>query len=172
MTDSKVLLAELDARRQIHDALQRLARGIDRNDREAILSAYHPGAYDDHGEYKGSPEGFADYVDAFHRERYVGTTHFLGNELIVVAGDKAVSETYVLAILRFENEGKLFDFSGHGRYLDRWECREGEWRITERLTMVDADRIDPVDMRAEGPLTQTLAWGKASRDDASYRYLR
>jgi hypothetical protein len=167
--DGAALLAELDARRQIHDALQRLSRGIDRNDREAILSAYHPGAHDDHGEFKGPPEGFADYVDMFHRERFVSTTHFLGNELVAVEGDQATSETYVLAVLRFARDGELFDITGIGRYLDRWERRDGVWRITERTTVVDSDRIDRVAMRNEGPLAEMLSKGTSSRTDPSYR---
>ena len=133
VSDGKALIAELDARRQIHDALQRISRGIDRNDRDIILSGFHPGATDDHGEYKGSAEGFADYVAMLHRDRYVGTIHFLGNE--------------------------LFDFSGHGRYLDRWERRANIWRITERVVVFDSDRIDRVAMRAEGPLTENAGQG-------------
>ncbi len=169
MTEATALLAELDARRQIHDVLQTLSRGIDRNDRATILSCYHPGAYDDHGEFKGSPEGFADYVDEIHKNRYVCTVHFLGNQRVVVDGDTATSETYVLGVLRFKKDGELFDFNGFGRYLDRWEKRSNEWRIVERITLLDSDRIDRVAMRAQGPLTETLQWGTASRDDPSYK---
>ena len=169
--NAEMMVAELDARKQIHDALQRLARGIDRNDRDAILSAFHPGAFDDHGEYKGSCEGFADYVDMLHRERYVSTTHFLGNELVVMDGDKATSETYVLAVLRFEAEGVLHDFSGHGRYLDQWERRHETWRITKRIVAFDSDRIDRVDRRAEGSQTEMLTKGQPSTSDPSYQLL-
>jgi hypothetical protein len=39
----------------------RCCRGVDRMDRELLLSAYHSDAVDDHGMFVGGPEAFADY---------------------------------------------------------------------------------------------------------------
>lgn len=41
-------IKELSDRAEIHDCMQRYARGIDRKDRALLRSAYHDGAVDDH----------------------------------------------------------------------------------------------------------------------------
>jgi hypothetical protein len=46
------------ARKQIHDALMRYCRGIDQMDRDLILSAYHPGARDNHGTFDEPVKAF------------------------------------------------------------------------------------------------------------------
>ena len=48
------VIAELRNRQEIHDCVQRFCRGIDRNDKELALSAYHPDAVDFHT-YAGAP---------------------------------------------------------------------------------------------------------------------
>ena len=52
--------ARLGDEQAIRDVLARYWRGIDRRDPELVLGTYHPGAYDDHGYYKGPVEGFVD----------------------------------------------------------------------------------------------------------------
>ena len=46
-------LQQLIDRQEIRDCMARYARGVDRNDWEAVRDTYHPDAYDDHGDYKG-----------------------------------------------------------------------------------------------------------------------
>ena len=60
--DADLLLRNLEARRQIEAALARVARGVDRLDRELMISGYHPEAMDYHGSFEGSPTEFADWV--------------------------------------------------------------------------------------------------------------
>ena len=45
-------------RQAILDCLTRYGRGVDRFDRELVLSAYHPDAIDDHGAFVGTREEF------------------------------------------------------------------------------------------------------------------
>jgi SnoaL-like domain len=49
----------LQDRQAIQDVLMTYSRGIDRLDRELLLSVYHDDAIDDHGVFVGSPEEFA-----------------------------------------------------------------------------------------------------------------
>lgn len=169
--DIDAFMRDYRARTQIHDALMRSCRGVDRLDRALILSAYHPGAHDNHGSFAGPVEDFVDWVFGNHQGKVQSCVHHLGNVLMRIEGSVAYVESYVLAFHRRELDGKLIDLMSHGRYIDRFEDRNGEWRIAERHVVFDWDRIDPVEQRWEGPLTQMLEVGQRNREDASYRML-
>ena len=57
-----VTVDQLVARAEINDVLQRYIRGIDRVDMEVVSSCYHPGAYDDHGQFQGTVEEFTEWL--------------------------------------------------------------------------------------------------------------
>jgi hypothetical protein len=155
----------------IQSTLARYARAIDRMDFELLRTCYHPDAIDDHGVYTGGVEGFITYLEA-SLPRSESTTHFLGLPQIELAGDVAWVETQCLAILRFAAaDGKPErDRLAKVRYCDRFERREGEWRIAHRLVAYDPGRIDPV---VEGPgYGEAHTLGRRDRDDAAYRRLR
>src|SRR5262249_25684446 len=59
--------------------------------------------------------------------------HQVTNILIAVDGDRAVSESYVIAMLWKTNDaGVLTKMQAVGRYADRWSCRDGRWAIDHR----------------------------------------
>ena len=129
---------ELVARELIRDCLYRYARGIDRADEAALASAYWPGARDCHGAYDGPVEGFIDWA------RRVWATgarnvHVVSNILIDLDGpDRAHVESYFTAYQRGAGaDGVVRQFLLTGRYCDRFEARQGEWRIAERLVVYD-----------------------------------
>ncbi len=157
-------LATLAARQEIADVIHRYARGIDRIDPELVRSCYHPDAYDDHGTMKGTVDQFVAGIDAFLR-RYVATMHFMGNMLIEVDGDVARAETYAVAYHREE----LADGSGRDdiwgiRYVDRFERRDGAWKIAHRVVAQEWRRVDPIPVgrvRGGGP----GRWGTRDGND-------
>jgi hypothetical protein len=71
--DDVGILHELRARADINDALVRLARGLDRLDRDLALSAYHEDGWDSHGTFDGPATGFVDWAITTQRERFVWT---------------------------------------------------------------------------------------------------
>src|ERR1700686_1033722 len=90
---------ELVAREEIRDDLFRYTRGIDRMDVDLVRSCYHPDAHDDHGAYRGDLDGFLAWVqDAL--SFFESTMHFIGNQLVDVAGDTARAESYCVAYHR------------------------------------------------------------------------
>src|SRR4029453_2913681 len=97
-------LDDLVAQQEIRDVLARYTRGIDRMDRELVLSCYHPGAYDDHGEFQGTVEEFADWVERV-LSYFERTMHFLAQQLVEGEGDRAHSETYCVAYHRRAADG-------------------------------------------------------------------
>lgn len=168
--DTEKLLYELDARRQIVDVLARVSRGVDRLDRELILSGYHPDAIDSHGMFVGSREAFADWVIERHSGFITQCMHFLGQLNMVLDGDKASVESNVVVFYRHLRDGVEHDMLSPGRYLDRFECRDGEWKIVERLAMHEKDRLDPVVFKMQGPFVDLLVKATRDKEDPSYPF--
>lgn len=134
-------LRRLADRQEIHDILMRFTRGIDRLDEALLRSCFHDDSYDDHGHFKGNGQEFAAFIVKSIAERAHHTTHSIANILIELDGkDESVarSESYVLAYLRRTDDGgkEWLDFFA-GRYVDRFERRDGAWRIAKRIVVHD-----------------------------------
>lgn len=165
------ILHELVARHQIYDVLVRYCRGADRLDKDIILSAYHPGANDNHGGFNGPVEEFVEWVVSIHKDKVESCSHLVSNVLIEVDGDVAHCESYIMAYHRRDVDGVTSDLAGWGRCLDRFELRNGEWRIADRVIVFDKGRSDPVVAKWGGAMTQDLVVGRRDRTDPSYNYV-
>ncbi|QKS00625.1 nuclear transport factor 2 family protein [Sphingomonas sp. CL5.1] len=132
---------------EIRDAIVRYAHGVDRGDWEMVRSGYHPDAYDAHGEYCGGVDGLLRWLD----ERFAGvdnSMHFLGQSLFEFAGPElALVETcFVSHRLRAPTSAEASDLApddaivreGWGRYVDRFERRNGQWRVAHRTVVMEA----------------------------------
>lgn len=156
-------LSNLLEKEAIRDAALRYTRGIDRHDSALLLSAYHPDAIDDHGDYIGSPQGFVDYANSVHAQNWVGHHHYITNQFIERDGDTAHSEIYFMAVLK--RPDGVCDMVG-GRYLDRLEKRDGVWAVADRMCLVEwnvvtspgPDEFDP----------SLFMQGRWDRKDPSY----
>lgn len=161
-------LRHLVDRQEIHDVILRYCRGVDRLDRELILSAYHSDAIDDHGLFVGGPEAFAAYFSAFHASQQSATQHIVTNHSCELDGDTAHCETYWL-FAAMNREGPALSLGG-GRYIDRMERRGGRWAIAQRKCLYDWQGV-PGDYDL-GPeqVKAMLGAGPATRDrqDPSY----
>lgn len=165
----KKTLDEVLAEAAIRDIQMRYCRGADRMDFDLMRSCFHPDAVT---EYFGETD-----VDGFiemGRKALPGflcTTHNTGNQLVEVTGDTAWAEHYTVATHRLpaDETGPERDFVTAVRYVDRLECRDGDWRISRRTLVFDWGRIDPIgDLRYE---PKSLA-ARRDRDDPSYVGLR
>lgn len=174
--DESATVKWLADRAKIYDVMCRYARGIDRGDADLIRAAYHPDAYDDHVHYRGDIEGFIA-VTAKRMEGVDNSMHFLGNCLIEFAGpDLAMVETYFASRRTRAPDGdEAAGLASNdaicrqqwGRYLDRFERRNREWRIAKRLVVVDA-RFNTV--AKAGARDSPLAWGTRGRSDPYYAF--
>lgn len=170
MENSARLLDELWSRQEIHNLLVRLCQGVDRLDRDLIISCYHEDGVDNHGSFAGSPADFADWVIGRHTGHILSCMHLIGNEYIEVNGDFAKCESYVIAMYRFMKDGQLHDMTAPGRYLDDLERRDGIWKIKNRLVLFEKDRIDPLVDKSTGPLTEMLINSRRDKQDALYGF--
>ena len=119
----------------IRDCLYRYCRGIDRADEELLRSVYWPDAHDSHGAYVGTASGFV--AQAVPRLRSGGRgIHQISNILIELHGDAAAVESSFLALQTNATAPALETFLC-GRYLDRFERRDGQWRVAERTVVYD-----------------------------------
>jgi hypothetical protein len=123
-------------RESIRDCLARLARGEDRRDAELISGAYWPDATDDHGIFVGSFDEYLAWVVPGAPAVLV-TQHVLGQSVIELRGDQAMVETHVSSYHRIDMGAEHRDLVIGGRYLDRMEKRDREWRIAKRTMLYD-----------------------------------
>ena len=128
---------ELADREAIRDCLYRYARGMDRCDEEMLRSAYWEDAIDEHMTFKGTREELIAWsmpiVKAMHQ-----AFHMIGNIMIRIHGNKADVESYFYGFHRVRGpDGQPRDSVGAGRYLDRFEKRDDEWRIAKRVVITD-----------------------------------
>ncbi|WP_165978139.1 nuclear transport factor 2 family protein [Actinomadura darangshiensis] len=146
---------EISARLEIRDVLYRYCRGIDRRDKGLLRSAYWPDAVDrrGYGPPDASPGEFADRVIDGFGELPAYSQHHVTNVFIDLDLAEGVArvESYNLVmhpvgpetslVLATEDGGAHLRVMG-GRALDRFECRDGEWRIARRVMLVDWSRDD------------------------------
>ncbi|MFR9806093.1 nuclear transport factor 2 family protein [Pseudonocardia sp. RS010] len=135
-------IRELQDRQAIHDCLMSYSRGIDRLDRDLLLSVYHPDAIDDHGVFVGGPGEFVDWAVAMHTKTHLSHQHCVLNYTVDLDGDVAHTETYYMFV-GMNREGSPLAVSG-GRYVDRLEKREGRWAIATRVCIRDWAPLDEV----------------------------
>ncbi len=135
MPSLEAMVQELHDGQAIRDCLVRYCRGVDRLDRELIVSCYHEDAVDDHGLFVGSPTGFADWVIPLHAKAQHTTQHIITNHTCELDGDVAHAETYWM-FAGMNTQGPPLMISG-GRYIDRFERRGGKWAIALRKCVSD-----------------------------------
>lgn len=140
MTDDRAIAALLD-KQAIHEVVLRYCRGVDRRDAALVRDCYWPDATDDHaGAFTGARDEFIDWVMRV-LTRFAGTMHVIANHLVELDArdaDVASSEAYGVAYHRGEPPGDpRCNFTTGFRYLDRFERRDGEWRIAARSVALE-----------------------------------
>jgi len=138
MTPERAAAAE-----EIRQAALRYCRGVDRLDAELMFSAYHPDAVDDHGVFVGPARDLCDRVVRSH-QRYDATMHCVLNHAIDFVDEvTATGEIYNVTYLRATVDGVTQLHTWWGRYLDRYECREGRWAIAHRVCVHEWTQTEP-----------------------------
>ena len=125
---------DFTARNGILNALALHSRGVDRGDAALLGSAYHPGATVDYGFFAGPAETLVAILGEAQKTS-PPTTHRTSNSWIKVSGDQAVAESYVIAHVEDAETQRMV----LGRYLDRFACRGGDWRITHRQYVIEGN---------------------------------
>ena len=133
-------LTDLQDREKIRDVIHRYCRAVDRCDLESFKACYWPDALDDHGFFGGNAHAFADYVIPILRQ-INSSVHAMTNTIIDKTGNKAFCETQWSVVHRLKDGEGFLDFWHQGRYIDVFEKRGDEWRISVRTIVSDMDRL-------------------------------
>lgn len=136
MTNADSQLQQLLDRQQIADCIALLARGEDRRDGEILKRCFWPDATIDFGVFAGPFDTYITWVVPGDPALPV-TLHTLGQSVVELKGDVALVETHITSYHRLDNGEEHRDTVIGGRYLDRLEKRDGEWRIAERTMLYD-----------------------------------
>ncbi len=157
---------------QINQALATYCRAIDRCDNALLKTVYWPDAYEDHGIFRGKAWDFVDYIVPLLKSMK-GTAHRISNTLIDLQGDRASVETYCWAYHLLDGEdGRQSDLIVGGRYLDQFERRKDQWRIAERIWVLDWNQNQPASCQWDtGLYIEMRNRGGHYPDDISYELL-
>jgi len=165
------LQALLD-KQAITEVLNLYLRGADRADIDLIAAAYHPGAIEDHGGlYMGPAEAYvAMMAEQLPHAKIMN--HLCTNVLIDLDGDSANVESYILAYSRMKKDGEKFDSLTLARALDRFERRDGAWKIAHRRLVWEWNHDMPfAETWGRGLMTpdpKKLVRGRKKPDDLLY----
>ena len=145
-TTLEATVRDLAAKDAIKDVIYRYSHGIDRRDWKVLNDVFWPDSRLEYGLYNDSGAGFAGIIEKVYGELKIDVTqHFIGNCILRVDGDSAIGETYVRAFHRVPRpaDGVHEEVIMGARYLDNFECRAGEWRISVRKVVFDWFRLTP-----------------------------
>jgi hypothetical protein len=122
-------------RTAVLDCIARHARGCDRHDVDLITAAYHPDGVDEHGFAINAGPEYGEWANKAHAETSIVHTHNITTHSCEIDGDTAHAESYVIVVL-IGRDGRNGQFIT-GRYIDRLERRDGQWRIAIRRSTVE-----------------------------------
>lgn len=159
----------LKDRRAIEDCINRHARGHDRCDLEIMASCYHEDGVDEHGYAVNPGPVYGEWANEIHQSGSRATLHNLTSHTCEIDGDEAHAESYVLVGL-LNSDGASVRFI-NGRYIDRLERRDGEWRITLRRCILDF-MIEGDASLLESPFIKSSGYVKGQRDKSDISYER
>ena len=167
-------IQQLLDKQEIYELLCRYARGVDRFDGDLVGSCFWPDATTVfpltlHSAFDGL---YRDYlpIDIESWKPYTAQQHYIANMLIELDGDTALAETYQFSFYwKTPGDDPSLNSQNSGRYIDRFERRDGEWKILRREFI----RNFSFPISPQGFGTPQSGWPLASQDhnDPAYRTL-
>lgn len=158
-------------RNALQDLVLTYCRSMDRRDFALARSLYHADAIEDRGDiFRGSVDEFVAWLPKV-TSQFELTVHRVFNMLFVIDGDRAEGEIYCEAYHRTHSPDAKEMIVG-GRYLDRYERRDGVWKLIYRTSTVDRCNTSPVDAEAYRQFVAKTPAGQPDRTDPSYHTLQ
>lgn len=178
-------------RNKIQSVIYQYCRAIDRVDTELWKDVYWPNAIHNHGAFDGGAWDFIDFAAPQVAKYFAATQHNITNISYEIRGDIAHTESYLIALHRIagniEVATQVFgleyarahkdtaEFHDHiliARYLDRFERRDGRWRIAKRTAVQDWNINQPGSALFNEAIVNVMT-RRSTRDrsDLSYDHL-
>lgn len=130
------------AKQEIMELSCRYMRGLDRLDRNLLLSVFARGAWCEYGFVNCEAPAFVDFALNALKE-HAANQHMIGNVLIEFEGEQAFGEVYFNAYHKVPGDTGFDDVTIAGRYLDRYVQEDGQWKFAYRSELVDWSRTEP-----------------------------
>jgi SnoaL-like protein len=160
-------------KQDITELIHTYCNAADRHDYDKMRALYHEDATDDHGAFfKGLATAFIDQLPAIQEPMLI-LHHNITTVNIALDGDYAEGEVYVLAFHQVRTDDGPVDLLIGGRYFDKYERRDGEWKFSHRAVVADwANYNDPSTVRLDHPMIEGSYIGKPGLADPSYDFFR
>lgn len=156
-------------RTEILDCIASHARGCDRHDVDLISAAYHQDGVDEHGHAVNAGPQYGEWANATHAETSRVHTHHITTHICEIDGDTAHAESYAIVVLIGVDSKSAQVVTG--RYIDRLERRDGQWRIAVRRSTVEGMFI--ADARVlQSPFFTDKGYLVGTRDTSDLSYER
>jgi hypothetical protein len=157
---------DLQDREAIRDRIMRYGRGIDRNDGQLVADTFWPDALVDHGHSKFSGDTIGDYFGTVSTATTHRQVHYMMNIVIDVNGDLAISETQAWYLAETSRNDVDYTINRSVRYIDRWERRNGEWRVFHRTVPETWNKLEAITERFPNP--GGIVYAQPDTSDISY----
>lgn len=164
---------DLIDREAIRALIHAYCNAADRHDQEKMRSLYHPDAIDEHGHMASGPAmDFIEKLPEIQAPMEI-LHHNVTTINLAIEGDRAEGEVYVLALHRVRGDDGPFDVLIGGRYFDRYEKRDGQWKFAHRAIVADWANIhSPSIVDLAHPFLDGAYVGKPGAADPSYAFFR
>jgi hypothetical protein len=166
--------SEVADRQAIADCIFLYSRGIDRADAELLTEVFWHDARIIGELYSGGIAEFIGFSVAGGLKNWDRMMHIITNSIIRIDNDRAVSESYFYGYHVGHAGAASGDLIIAGRYLDRFEKRQDEWRMSEKTILFEWYR-EYADNGGDkpGPMgTKVTLKGEAGPSDRSYALFR
>lgn len=133
-------LQEMLDHHEIRRTLAEYCHACDRGDANAMARTYTgEDSFDDHGHVKASGPEYSKMMAELIQQRTEACWHVLGQSLIDIDGDTANAETFFLGqfCLPASTEEPRRINQLAGRFVDKLERIEGDWKIKHRTCVRD-----------------------------------
>lgn len=162
-------LQELTDRQEILDCVARNARGCDRHDSALLSSSYHDDAIDEHGKANTlAGQQYHEWANQVHATGSLQNLHHITTHACEIDGDVAHADSYVIGLF-LNPDGETARLLS-GRYVDRLERRNGEWKIALRRCTVEVImQGDASIIKSDYVLDMGFLKGLRNKQDVSYQ---
>ena len=171
MAPSEALLQEMLDEFQLRKLVNSYCRAVDRGDIAHLRRLYHDDAEDDHGAFStGLADDFLNELAAV-RPYIRSMQHNVTTINFAISGDTAEGEIYTIATHTFVTGDRDVDVIVGGRYLDKYEKRDGTWKFIERTIVTDWAHVnDPSSVDLSHPITRDTLRGAPDETDPSREF--
>ncbi len=171
-------LQQLLDKQAILELVNAYCQASDRHDHARLRSLYHDDAIDDHGPFfKGLAMAFIDQLPQIQAPMQILHHNITTTNIALDTSADPVcyaeGEIYVLAYHQVATDDGPIDLLIGGRYLDKYEKRDGQWKFSYKAVLADWATVDtPSRVALDHPMLSGSYIGKPGRDDPAYDVFR